>query len=226
MYEWAARMELRAGRRAEARGLLVRGVEFSGAVARRNPADTNVLQIHAESLFCAGLLGWPADPAARTQFRTAIGTLEGAIATTGSSMLERDLVHALARCPDPTVRDTRRAVELARKVVRENPKGQSAFLLGICLCEADEYTAAIAELDAYLAQAPTNPEVRLYRALARWHTGQREAARDELVRIEALLAAEWLVNMRVWPLRDRVWAEIRGSSPPPSPLPPKWGGKP
>ena len=228
-YQAAAVVLDRAGRTPEAREVLARGAAVAGEIARRNPADIDAIQRHSYLLFLDAACGWPADPGAGARFRAAVGALDS-VGGDGGAALAESRALLLATCPDPAVRDVCRAVELARRAAAESPRRLGGRVLGICLCEAGDYPTAAAELGAYLeaagtARAETDRE-RLYRAIADWHTGRKDAARAELADVSARMRAAWDSPRTTWDLHDRAWRVVHGSAPPPRGLPPKAGGKP
>lgn len=102
---------------------------------------------------------------------------------------EAEAAHALARLlatsPDPTVRDGRRAVELARRAHAAHPSLEHALTVGMALAESGDYPAAVAWQSALVEQAEAQrlpPAVRaqLARTLESYRAGRpvRLGSRD------------------------------------------------
>ncbi len=91
------------------------------------------------------------------------------------------LARHLAACPDPAVRDGRRAVELAVPVYQEVPTAESVETLAMALAEAGDFEEAVAWQKSLLANAGADAKVEVratWRAnLARYESGVSCCAR-------------------------------------------------
>jgi serine/threonine protein kinase len=90
----------------------------------------------------------------------------------------RDLAWVLATCPDPTVRDVRRAVAAAERAVAQGPLGGGCWrALGAARVRAGDAPGAIAALTKAVALGGGDGQDWLLLALAHAHRGDVEDAR-------------------------------------------------
>jgi tetratricopeptide (TPR) repeat protein/tRNA A-37 threonylcarbamoyl transferase component Bud32 len=99
------------------------------------------------------------------------------------------LARLLATCPEPKLRDPRRAVELAGKAVAAAPRaGRYWQTLGIAHYRADEWRPAVLALDkAVMLRRGGDALDHLFLAMAHWQLGGRDEARKAYDR-----AVHWL----------------------------------
>lgn len=174
-------------------------------------ADLIVL---ARRLTIDGRRRWLRDRAtASKQLRRAAEIYDNIRSRPNSPILEIDFQHAmlLATCPDPTVRDTARALEFAR---RTESHRLHSLVLGIALCEHGDYAAALEKLPTTSVLEQYQVMSSSYRAIALWHCGQQDKARETLTTVTATLRSStneaWLVRFE-W---ARAWHEIMSGDPP------------
>jgi tetratricopeptide (TPR) repeat protein len=113
-------------------------------------------------------------PEARAAFEDGLRELPG------DPHLARALAELLAACPDRSVRDGERALELAEAAYRARPDGEVAEVVAMALAEAGRYEEAAAVIGQLLARAeqlaaPAAVRERLAAARERYARG--EAAR-------------------------------------------------
>jgi serine/threonine protein kinase/Flp pilus assembly protein TadD len=122
-----------------------------------------------------------------------------------SRILNGSLARLLAICPDPTLRDVRETVELARKDAEAMPKDESRWnTLGIAYYRAGDWDAAIAALKQSMQLGDAGySHSRFFLAMAHWRRGDKEQARRWYGE-----AATWLEeNWQKLPLNAK--AELR-----------------
>jgi serine/threonine protein kinase len=86
----------------------------------------------------------------------------------------------LASCPEPALRDPRRAVAMAKKLLERLPDNASYWLLlGEACYRAGDYRAAVPPLEK-ATQLPTDlsSSTRFYLAMAHWQLGHKDEARN------------------------------------------------
>jgi serine/threonine protein kinase/Flp pilus assembly protein TadD len=110
---------------------------------------------------------------ARTDYESALK-----LAPTNARVLN-GLAWLLAACPEPKVRDPRRAVELARKAVEVAPKEGSCWnTLGVAHYRTGDWKAAVTALEKSVAFSMGGDAVdHLFLAMAHWQLGDRDEAR-------------------------------------------------
>lgn len=112
-------------------GEFERAAEVYGKWIARQPSNVESRVGEATALILAG------------RFAIARQRLEASIAEFPQSLDLRDiLARHLAACPDPSVRDGERAVELARDLYRELPTLESLETLAMALAEAGQFDEA------------------------------------------------------------------------------------
>jgi len=88
-----------------------------------------------------------------------------------------DLAWFLADCPDATLRDPARAVELARQAVAQEPGvGKYWNTLGVAHYRAGQWAAAIGDLELSMARGGGGPYDWFFLAMASWRLGDRAGA--------------------------------------------------
>jgi protein O-mannosyl-transferase len=111
--------------------------------------------------------------------REAVATFErGIAATSGAAILLGDLAWVLSTNPDSSIRDGKRALELARSAA---PKGETNMrtvnIMAAACLEAGEFEAGRKAVEAALGQLPADKEPALRRLLG--YLERREPIRDE-----------------------------------------------
>jgi tetratricopeptide (TPR) repeat protein/serine/threonine protein kinase len=114
------------------------------------------------------------------------------------------LAWLLATCPEPKLRDPRRAVELARKAVAAAPRaGRYWQTLGVAHYRADEWKPAVLALDkAATLRQGGDALHQLFLAMAHWRLGSGDAARKAYDR-----AVHWLQEHKKALEKDKPRAE-------------------
>jgi tetratricopeptide (TPR) repeat protein len=173
----------RAGDRDGASRVMAMGLELGAAQVSQGPPHPASLVNYAAWLDADGHRLWPTDPRlAADRFRRAVSALEQAASSPSGSGAEPALAAVLAFCPDPSVRDPHRAVELAHR----GAKGpiRRSYVAGAALYEAGQLTDARAELEAYLdedrSEGAHGQIARAYLAMAFWRAGETGRAAAEL----------------------------------------------
>lgn len=113
------------------------------------------------------------------------GDLEGAVAAYGKAIemspqgtWRNDLARLLATCPDPKVRDPKKAVELARTNVNRMPRsGEFWSTLGLAHYRAGDAQAAVDALTRSMTLRPGEVVDWLFLAMAQQKLGHRDEAR-------------------------------------------------
>jgi serine/threonine protein kinase/Tfp pilus assembly protein PilF len=139
------------------------------------------------------------------ELRTAI-RMEPELAPVRQHFL-RALAWHLATDPDPSARDPRRAVELAKEAIARASKGVYFFgTLGVAYYRTGEYPAAITQLEKSIKlRGHENPRVNaieaFFLAMAHWQLGDKPKARQWYGR-----ALEWMEKDHLNPREE----ELRG----------------
>jgi serine/threonine protein kinase/tetratricopeptide (TPR) repeat protein len=99
------------------------------------------------------------------------------------------LAEFLANCLDPQFRDTRRAVELAKRVVKRQPQVPGFWAtLGLAHYRAKDWPAAVEALEQAVKIAPyNNGSEHLILAMAYWQRGKKTQARQWYARAVMLM---------------------------------------
>lgn len=212
----------RTGRRAEADALLADSIRAVTDLAALRPDDRSVETAKASLLYHDGCRGWESDrKRSSEQFKQAVRIAEASLAdpdgVTATLRLRALLAVVLACCPDPAIRNPKRAVEVARSAATDPSLREC---LGLALFEAGELAGAKKELTEsvrwYAANHRTTVMIRGRAYLARtlWGLGEREDARATLQRLEDDLGrnAGWDISQ----LGDRAtaWRLVERSEPP------------
>jgi tetratricopeptide (TPR) repeat protein len=101
---------------------------------------------------------------------------------------KNDLAWLLATCPDASLRDPARAVELARKVVEKEPQGGRYWItLGAAQYRAGQWQAAVEALDRAVELGWGNASALYFLAMAHWQLDQQDEARSWYDK-----AAQWM----------------------------------
>lgn len=129
----------------------------------------------ATSFVALGAAPGAAGPLAVTVAIPAQGTVISRMA-----VRYNDLAWFLATCPDDSHRDARRAVTLARTATGMLP-GNATFknTLGVALCRTGSWQEATEQLSSSLKAQPGNAHDLFFLAMAHWHLGDKERAREE-----------------------------------------------
>ncbi len=140
-------------------------------------------------------------------FRQARDEFEKAAAESREDdRLTEGMIELFASCPDPSVRNRTRALELARQGVARLPQKASAWeSLGVAEYRGGDCRQAIVAFEKSLSLAPgPNPWAWLYLAMAHWRAGEHETAR------------EWFNRARTWiagrPSNDRTLIELEAEA--------------
>ena len=191
----------KAGFAQDAGRLVATALDAWRETLRREPESPTAREWLASWLLVDGYRKWPTDPAAAGgDFRESVAILESLLEGPQRSNSLLLLAWHRCVCPDPSIRDTAKAVAHARDRAREFDRGP--VVLGICLCEDGDYGAAREELERRLADpSPLDrgwPErvARLYLALAYRKLGMPDRAAAELRDARARPPDEALV---AWP---------------------------
>jgi tetratricopeptide (TPR) repeat protein len=93
--------------------------------------------------------------------------------------MDNDVAWFLATCPDPKVRDPKKAVELAREVVRTwRAAGPAWNTLGAALYRAGDWKGAISALEKSMElRKGGDADDWFFLAMAHWQRGDKEQAR-------------------------------------------------
>jgi tetratricopeptide (TPR) repeat protein len=129
---------------------------------------------------------------AESFFAEARTVHEELVAAYPSSMsAQNPLAWFLVTCPVERLRDPARAVRLARSAFAGNQISDYARTLGAAEFRAGDFRGAAADLDlaVRLRDSPPEADELFFRAMARWHLGEAEAARRDYD--EALRGLEW-----------------------------------
>lgn len=208
----------RAGRAGDAAEIMD---GYLRAAAALDPADPTAALTKVHLLLTDGARSRASDPVrSRGAYHEALRVTERGRADKSwpAGAAPGTLALILATCPDPTVRDPRRAVAEARVAAADPAWG---YVLGIALLEAGEPAEAKTVLEAHVRWAEHNgtpsdlPGPRTHLARALWHLGERDAAAAELRRAEVALGRLGLYDFSRLDDRDRAWKLIEGLPPPP-----------
>ncbi|HEY7116969.1 MAG TPA: tetratricopeptide repeat protein, partial [Tepidisphaeraceae bacterium] len=104
--------------------------------------------------------------------------------------VKNDLAWLLATCPDPAMRDPKRAVELVAQAVKSAPEEPNLLeTLGTAQYRVGEYPAAVASLEKAirLRKGDAMAADGFFLAMARWQLGDKQRAREAFD-----LAAGWM----------------------------------
>jgi tetratricopeptide (TPR) repeat protein len=188
---------LDAGKASEAEECFIQALAAEEKLAKEYPdllRYRHVLaQLHAQLGHCYQAAGRRGE--AGKAFRTALQMNERlAAAAPAHAGYPAQVAWLLATCPDPGLRDPRRAVEWARKAVaREPANAMLSRTLGVALYRAGDWKGAVAALET---TAGTRHRSFLdgwfFLAMARWQLGDKEGARREYGR-----AARWADECRL-----------------------------
>ena len=129
----------------------------------------------------------------RGQVDNAIAAYEEAIRRDpNSSAAHHHLARLLATCSDPRLRDTERAVSLARSAVTLAPRANVQNTLGVALYRSSHWKEAIAALEtAMKLRKGDDGRDGFLLAMAQWQLGDREAAHAWYDK-----AVEWMQRTR------------------------------
>jgi tetratricopeptide (TPR) repeat protein len=212
----------RTGRGREADELMAEGLQAARELAALDPANAANRHPLITLLSLDARRSWTTDPVrARASYNQAVSLAEQAAGGKAwDSLVSRlYLVHCLVSCPDPTLRDAKRAVEAARQL-NDEPRLRSG--LGIALFAAGDFTEAVRVLEGHIRWAESNASPsaqvssRSYLARALWRSGQQDAARNELRRLEDELRRSVICEIPELNDRDAAWQLIEGKASPPS----------
>jgi tetratricopeptide (TPR) repeat protein len=138
------------------------------------------------------------------RYDKALADLNGAIELDSNSWTCSTLAWVLADCPDPKLRDARRAVELAKKAVELTPKdaeGTNHFwhILGMAHYRAGNWKKAVAAHDKSIELNPKNPAAWNNRGILYTRLGQyQEAVSDCSKAIELDPKTGFYWGCRAW----------------------------
>jgi Flp pilus assembly protein TadD/serine/threonine protein kinase len=142
-----------------------------GAFRRALELKPDLVQAHlnlAEALAKQG--NWPE---ALTCFQKAVES-EPKFADAHAS-----LALALANCPEPKLRDPKRALMHAEKAIELDPTAGTAWeALGIARYRAGELRPAVAALEKSASLREAGAQAWFFEAMARWQLGENEKARE------------------------------------------------
>lgn len=129
------------------------------------------------------------------------------------------LAFALAICPDPKLRDPKRAVELARKAADLKATDYETWrTLGIAYYRAGEFKASIEALDQSIALRNGGNSVEgFFLAMSHWQLGDQEQARKCYAQAVAWMDKPNQKNKRRLELRAEA-AQMLGVKDPPTPM--------
>jgi serine/threonine protein kinase len=165
----------------------------------------------------------------RKDEETGATTLRSALAAMATLLSEKNgvpseqsrLAEMLTECPDRIQRDPERALALASRAVAADPNSlYFRFTHGKCLFEVGRYPEALEQFRKVRAtvgpaEEPTyRASTMIYLAMARWHSGERAAARQDLQKASDLVRAERILFSWQWEPHDRAWVLIEGKVPP------------
>ncbi|MDX2036176.1 MAG: protein kinase [Isosphaeraceae bacterium] len=168
-----------AGMSAECKQLTAYALTVYGELAGRDEANPKVQEDLARWFIVDAHHRWGSDPAAaRRNFRRAIEILDRLQEDSSRITAARGLANLLSFCPDPTLRDPKKALQCARKLPTNDP--EDALLLGMVLYDNGQAKAACEQIKAFLLidkHSPTDScqrTARHYLSLARKQLGEPE----------------------------------------------------
>jgi serine/threonine protein kinase/Flp pilus assembly protein TadD len=127
---------------------------------------------------------------ANHRYHEAIAEYDAAIHLQQSGWSSNNLAWLLATCPDLKLRDSRRALELAKKVTEWEPRNVRFWnTLGVASYRADDWKAAIEALNTAEELSPGEFLAwnAFFLAMAHWQLGEKEQARRDYDR-----AVQWM----------------------------------
>jgi tetratricopeptide (TPR) repeat protein/tRNA A-37 threonylcarbamoyl transferase component Bud32 len=184
------------GRLTEAEQMCLQSRDVQEKVVSEWPTEAlyreNLALIYLRLAFARTLGGRRAEAA--SDLRQAVELWDKLIADSPADPKYRDeLASFLATFPDEKLRDPRRAVDLIKPVLKQQPEDAQAWLtLGIARCRLGEWKGAIEALNkAVVLRKGGDSNEWFYLTMAQEHLGEKEPARKSYRR-----AVEWMEKNR------------------------------
>jgi serine/threonine protein kinase len=171
------------GRRPEALQHCNRSVDLLRKLEADSPGEHDNQYVLHDSLILMGdlLLAHGEREKAAEQYRQAQTLLEGLVARNPNNVQDaNELAWFLAVCADQGFRNPARAVSIAQKTTKQIPQNSSFWTtLGVAQYRDGQWQEAVNTLEKSIALGRGgNSSDWLFRAMAHWQLGEKEAARS------------------------------------------------